>query len=314
MNSTPALELHQVSKSFKQVKAVQQVDLNIKQGQAVALLGPNGAGKTTLMDLIEGVQVPDSGTIHIFGKSWQKNAKELRQMIGVAFQETLLFDKLTVLETLNLFRSFYSPPHRSSEEILQTVGLAEHHAKHVITLSGGQRQKLVLGLSLINYPKMILLDEPSTGLDPNSRREIWYVLQALKQQNTTFVLTTHYMEEAEYLCDHIVIMNQGRIIEQGSVSDLLKDLQQTEIIELLISADLWYNKARFLLAEIPGVLETHWKESKLKATLLVQKITLVLPRILQALESNTIHVDGLECRRKNLDDLFITMTGRHLDE
>ena len=224
------IEVRNVFKSFKLVQAVRGIDLEISAGQFVAILGPNGAGKTTLVEMIEGIQQPDSGDILIMGKGWKGNEKNLRQVIGLSLQETHFIDKMTLWETLRLFGSFFRIGKARCEEVLNLVSLEEKRNAWVVNLSGGQRQRLALGIALLNQPKILLLDEPTTGLDPNARREIWAILRKLKdQQNTSLILTTHYMEEAEQLCDYIVIIDHGKILKQGPINDLLGEIQNLSV-------------------------------------------------------------------------------------
>ena len=216
------IEVKDVHKSFKAVRAVRGVDLRIRRGEFVAILGPNGAGKTTLVEMIEGIQRPDRGEITILGRKWKGHADELHSVIGLSLQETRFVDKLRVTETLRLFASFYQLGQDRVDEIISIVGLEDKKRSYVVNLSGGQRQRLALGLSLINRPKVLLLDEPTTGLDPNARREIWAILRGLKKDSeTSLILTTHYMEEAEQLCDTIVIMFEGKVLREGTLRDLL---------------------------------------------------------------------------------------------
>ncbi|MBS3757093.1 MAG: ABC transporter ATP-binding protein [Desulfobacterales bacterium] len=253
----PVVEVRDVYKAFKTVQAVRGVSLAIERAQFTALLGPNGAGKTTLVEMIEGIQKPDRGEIRILGKEWKSNADELHRAIGLSLQETRFIDKLTVWETLRLFASFYDLGKSRVGEILGIIGLAEKQNAYTVNLSGGQRQRLALGLSLINRPKILLLDEPTTGLDPNARREIWSILLDLKERTrTSLILTTHYMEEAEHLCDYILIMDRGEVLKEGTLEDLLE-------------AD-------------------HGDKA--------------------------VSPEDRQCRRKTLDDLFTSMTGRRLDE
>jgi ABC-2 type transport system ATP-binding protein len=218
----PVIEVKNVVKSFKTVQAVRGINLRIFQGQFVALLGPNGAGKTTLVEMIEGIQKPDQGEIFILGKKWKGNEDELRNVIGLSLQETRFIDKLTVRETVKLFASFFELDDAREKEIISVVGLEEKKKSYVVNLSGGQRQRLALGIALLNDPKILLLDEPTTGLDPNARREIWAILQKLKERSqTSLILTTHYMEEAEKLCDRIVIIDNGLILKEGTLEELL---------------------------------------------------------------------------------------------
>jgi ABC-2 type transport system ATP-binding protein len=222
MSAECVIEVRDVHKSFKDVKAVRGIDLSISRGQFVAILGPNGAGKTTLVEMIEGIQKPDRGEILITGKPWKGNEGELRNLIGLSLQETHFIDKLTVFETLRLFASFFALGKERVEEVIALVGLEEKRKAWVVNLSGGQRQRLALGIALLNNPAILLLDEPTTGLDPTARREIWSILMQLKaHEGTSMILTTHYMEEAERLCDRIVIIDHGTVLRQGTLAELL---------------------------------------------------------------------------------------------
>jgi len=216
------VDVRQVKKSFKDVHAVKGVDLKIRHGEFLALLGPNGAGKTTLVEMIEGIQHPDEGEIFIAGKQWKHHQAELHQIIGLSLQETRFMDKLTSYETMRLFASFYKLGEQRVDEVFKLIGLNEKKKAYVNNLSGGQRQRLALGVALLNKPKILLLDEPTTGLDPNARREIWNILLDLKKgMQTSMILTSHYMEEAEVLCDRIVIMDQGNILAEGTLQKIL---------------------------------------------------------------------------------------------
>ncbi|MFA4948667.1 MAG: ABC transporter ATP-binding protein, partial [Candidatus Krumholzibacteriia bacterium] len=206
-----------ISKSFKDVRAVRGVNLEIPRGQYIAILGPNGAGKTTLVEMIEGIQKPDAGEIRILDKSWSADEAHLRRIMGLSLQETAYIDKLTVEETLNLFASFFGLGIDVAPRILDLVNLADKRKSYVMNLSHGMRQRLSIGIALINEPEILILDEPTTGLDPVARREIWDILVDLKKKETSLILTTHYMEEAEYLCDYIVIMDKGSVIVEGTL-------------------------------------------------------------------------------------------------
>ncbi len=234
MKSDNVIEVKDVWKSFKTVQAVKGVSLNIARGQYTAILGPNGAGKTTLVEMIEGIQKPDSGSIRIMGKTWRGNEEELRRVIGLSLQETRFIDKLRVSETINLFGSFFNAPDERTDEVIEIVGLSEKRRSYVVNLSGGQRQRLALGIALINSPSILLLDEPTTGLDPNARREIWDILLKFRERfDASMILTTHYMEEAEVLCDKIIIMDNGVILKEGYKNDLLKEARSLD--DLFIS-------------------------------------------------------------------------------
>jgi ABC-2 type transport system ATP-binding protein len=225
----PVIEVKNVWKSFKTVQAVKGINLTIPKGQFIALLGPNGAGKTTLVEMIEGIQKPDSGEITIMGKHWKGNEDELHRIIGLSLQETRFIDKLRVNETLGLFASFFNLGRERVNEIIEIAGLEEKRKSLVVNLSGGQRQRLAIGIALINTPMILLLDEPTTGLDPNARREIWEILKRLKRESeTSMILTTHYMEEAEKLCDYVVIMDNGIILREGTTEQLLAEARNLD--------------------------------------------------------------------------------------
>ena len=228
------VEVTGVKKSFKEVHAVKGVSISIMPGEYVGLLGPNGAGKTTLVEMIEGIQKPDEGLITIAGKTWKANQSELHKLIGLSLQETRFIDRLSVFETAQLFASFYKLGNERVNEVIELVGLQEKKNAYVNNLSGGQRQRLALGIALLNKPAVLLLDEPTTGLDPHARREIWTILKALKEEgNTSLILTTHYMEEAEFLCDRIIIMDQGSILADGPLDTLLHDFDNARNLDEL---------------------------------------------------------------------------------
>ena len=218
------IEVNKVYKSFKDVQAVRGISLSIRPGEFVALLGPNGAGKTTLVEMMEGLRKPDSGEIRIQGKTWQEYENELRKIIGLSLQETRFTEKLTVRETLRLFASFFGLDEERVQEIIELTGLGNKHKSLTGTLSGGQRQRLAVAVALLNRPQILFLDEPTTGLDPHSRFDLWNILKTLKDKGkTTLILTTHYMEEAESLCDRIIIIDEGKILREGRLEELLNE-------------------------------------------------------------------------------------------
>jgi len=309
--ATPILEVTDVYKHFKEVKAVDGVSFTLHEGEFMALLGPNGAGKTTTVEMIEGIQQPTRGEIVIDGKSWQGHSHELHRIIGLSLQETRFIDKLTARETLLLFASFYGLPSARVDEVLGIVNLWEKRRSYTQNLSGGQRQKLALGIAMLNNARLLLLDEPTTGLDPAARREIWNILLDLKKNhNTSLILTTHYMEEAEYLCDRIIIMDKGKILAQGTLHQLLAENNAKEIIEFT-------NNEVFpesVISGETGILKLTWDEKTRKGKLIVQNIVEQLPVFLQRVEDNSIQLTNLECRKVTLDDLFISMTGKHLND
>jgi len=307
----PVIEVRDVYKSFKTVDAVRGVDLAIHPGQFVALLGPNGAGKTTLVEMIEGIQHPDRGDIFVMGKPWKGNEDELHRAIGLSLQETRFIDKLTVKETLRLFASFYDLDGDRVSEILATVGLAEKQDAYTVNLSGGQRQRLALGIALLNRPRILLLDEPTTGLDPNARREIWSILLDLKARGkTSLLLTTHYMEEAEQLCDYIMILDHGKVLQEGTLDQLLEAKTGEKIIEFALEES--GSSIHRFASDSPFPI--HWDPRNGRASIAIAHIESELPKFLRFLESHRAQLKTMECRRKTLDDLFTVLTGRRLSE
>ncbi|MDP7629604.1 MAG: ABC transporter ATP-binding protein [SAR324 cluster bacterium] len=308
---TPAvIEVRNVSKSFKDTDAVRNVNLRVDSGESVALLGPNGAGKTTLVEMIEGVQCPDCGEIHILGKTWAQDEYLLRQEMGLALQETRFQERLTVEETLGLFASFYRLQPERTHEVLHTVQLQNKCRTWVSQLSGGQRQRLALGIALLPRPRILILDEPTTGLDPNARRDLWKILEAFQATGTTLILTTHYMEEAEYLCERIVMMDQGQILAEGTLAQLLDQFGEGDLIEFVSEGAFPAEVAR----KLPGVLTCRWNPDTGQGRLTVQGIFETLPGFLELIKNSACSLTSLECRRRTLDDLFVAMSGRHLDE
>jgi ABC-2 type transport system ATP-binding protein len=228
--ATPALVLRGLRKTYKDVVAVDGLDLEVRPGECFGLLGPNGAGKTTTIEICEGLTAPDAGEVQILGESWHTGGASLRQRLGISLQETQFSEKLTVSETLRLFRSFYRSP-RPLEEVLDAVQLGEKRAGRVGQLSGGQKQRLALACALVADPELFFLDEPTTGLDPQSRRQLWELIERVKRAGRTVVLTTHYMEEAERLCDRVAIVDHGKVIALGTPRQLVASLGAQHVVE-----------------------------------------------------------------------------------
>lgn len=299
-----------VIKSFGSVKAVQGVDFQLSRGEYVALLGPNGAGKTTFVEMIEGIRHPDKGEILIKGKKLKDNKEELYGIMGISFQETKLFEKITTIEILKVFGSFYNARETKVEETLKKIGLEEKRKAFTKNLSGGQRQRLALGIALLNDPEILILDEPTTGLDPTARREIWDILMNLKKEkSTSLILTTHYMEEASYLCDRIVIMDSGKIITEGSLKELLAREHLNNIAEF------------GLLEEIPedighniNGLEVTWEREKRRGICKLDNVPRDLPFLFSYFEKNNFTIKDFDYHKPTLDDLFLLKTGRRLGD
>jgi ABC-2 type transport system ATP-binding protein len=307
----PSLLLHGLRKAFADVVAVDGLDLEVPPGECFGLLGPNGAGKTTTIEICEGLTAPDAGTVKLLGIEWHTGAAELRQRIGIQLQETQFPDKLTVEETLRLFRSFYHHG-LSVEESIRTAQLEEKRTSRVGTLSGGQKQRLAMACALVGDPELLFLDEPTTGLDPQARRHLWDLVDELKQAGRTIILTTHYMEEAERLCDRVAIMDHGRIIALGTTPQLVASVGAEHIVEFAVAGreagDGAVNAA--LLTAIPGV-QSHRVDTGLHQ-LSVMELHTAVPRIFAALTAQGLHLSEFRTHSATLEDVFVNLTGRTL--
>lgn len=311
MSDSFVIEVKDVWKSFKTVQAVRGINLRIPKGQFIALLGPNGAGKTTLVEMIEGIQKPDSGEITIMGRHWKGNEDALHRIIGLSLQETRFIDKLRVTETLRLFASFFNLGNNRVDEIINIVGLEEKRKSYVVNLSGGQRQRLAIGIALINNPAILLLDEPTTGLDPNARREIWDILGSLKEKSqTSMILTTHYMEEAETLCDYIVIIDNGTILREGTLQQLLEEDTTEKVVEFTSATPIDFDSHDLTSSSF----RIRQGENNDRGTVILRDFDTELPSFMSFMKSKGIALKNMECRRRTLDDLFVTLTGRKINE
>ncbi len=305
-----AISLENINKFFGRLHAVKNLNLKIPKGIYLALLGPNGAGKTTLVEMIEGIQTPSSGKISIFGMNWKEHERELRKILGFSLQETRFIDKLTTEETLSLFASLYSAPKSKVKEMLELTGLDSKAKSYTENLSGGQKQKLALCVAIINSPKLLILDEPTTGLDPKARREIWDILLKLKTQNTTMILTTHYMEEAEKLCDRIVFVNNGTILADGTLQELLLSKNMSDYIEIESEQEIDSS----LLFNLPKIKSVTQQENRKKLQIYTHDSTEFLEHFFHYIREKNIKIKSLQSRKMTLDDLFLKLSGRHLED
>ncbi len=300
-----ALDIRGLRKAFPKVVAVDGLDLQVRRGEVFGLLGPNGAGKTTTLEMAEGLQQPDAGEIHVLGLDWKRSAREIRTRIGVQLQATSLFNKITPREALDLLGGYY-PKRRGTDELLDLVQLQEKADAYHVTLSGGQQQRLALALALVNDPELVFLDEPTTGLDPQARRSLWEVVRKMKADGRTVVLTTHYMDEAEALCDRLAIMDHGRIIATGTPASLIAQLQIPSVIELTFDGPA-PDPLPFAqrLGTAVEAKEDLWE-------IATQDPKTLLPRLLEAAEQSALPYQQLHVRRATLEDVFLHRTGRSL--
>jgi ABC-2 type transport system ATP-binding protein len=315
---TPVIRCQNLVKTYEgrpPVEAVRGLDLEVAEGECFGLLGPNGAGKTTTIEIMEGLLAPTSGSVEILGRQWGKDDDAIRQRIGISFQETKLSEKLSVCETLTLFRSFYE---RGTDpaEVMEQVELTEKAKSWVGKLSGGQRQRLAVACALVGDPALLFLDEPTTGLDPKSRRQLWEIIRNYRRQGRTILLTTHYLDEAERLCDHVAIVDRGKVIAQGTPRELIVSLGGEHVIEFTLGDDS--NGATEmsgdldLFSRLPAVQSVHTDHGRI--CLSVGEPHRTLPALLNTLEERRWPLSSLSTRHASLEDVFVKLAGRHLDD
>ena len=308
----PSLLLRGLRKTFSDVVAVDGIDLQVAPGECFGLLGPNGAGKTTTIEICEGLTDPDSGQVELLGMNWREHSSKLRQRIGLQLQETQFPDKLTVEETIRLFRSFF---HHgiSVDESIKTAQLEEKRKSRVVGLSGGQKQRLAMACALVGDPELLFLDEPTTGLDPQARRHLWDLVDALKHAGRTIILTTHYMDEAERLCDRVAIMDHGKIIAQGTPQQLIGSIGGEHIVEFSVgpvSPEGERTLDPALLLAIDGV-HSHRVDAGLHQ-LSVHELHTTVPRIFAVLAAEGHALSDFRTHSATLEDVFVGLTGRNL--
>jgi ABC-2 type transport system ATP-binding protein len=300
-----AIEVRGLVKRFDEVVAVNGLELEVKRGECVGLLGPNGAGKTTTLEILEGLQRPTAGQARVLGLSWETDAERLRARVGVQLQETRLYERFTVKETLEFFRGFYARG-ADVEALISGVKLQEKRDAYVMNLSGGQRQSLAVATALVSEPELVFLDEPTTGLDPQARRAIWDFITSLKERGCTVVLTTHYMEEAERLCDRVFIVDRGRVVAQGTARELIRKLGGAHIIDFSTHPRL----ERDVFSEVPGVREVLPREEGWVIS--VEELAPAVSALLAVAARDGSSLAGLTVRPATLDDVFVAMTGRSM--
>lgn len=308
-----AIECRDLRKTYDgKVEAVRGLNLDIQVGECFGLLGPNGAGKTTTIEILEGLLAPTSGEVFILGHTWSENEREMREWLGISLQETRLSEKLTVRETIELFASFYREP-RSSHDVLEQLELTEKADSWVGKLSGGQRQRLAVATALVCNPKILFLDEPTTGLDPQSRRQLWDIIRAFQRDGGTVLLTTHYMDEAERLCDRLAIVDHGQVIADGSPADLIDRLGGHHVVEFSVSNNTGEAHAdSHAWRSLPSVESVRADDGLI--ALNVKQPHLTIPALLEAIDRQGRALQHLTTRQASLEDVFVRLTGRHLRE
>jgi len=300
-----ALSVRGVRKRYPKVLAVDDLDLDVLRGEVFGLLGPNGAGKTTTLEIMEGLTPADAGSVEVLGLDLRQHGREIRSRFGVQLQSTSLYNKITPREALDLYGSYY-PRRRPTTELLELVQLVDKADAYHVTLSGGQQQRLAVALALVNEPELVFLDEPTTGLDPQARRSLWDVVRRMKAEGRTVILTTHYMEEAEALCDRLAIMDHGRILTSGTPLGLVQELNIPSVVELAFDgvapdAASFAQKIGQPVLVRGGLWEIASGDPKA-----------LLPGLLGAAEAESVPFSQIHVRRATLEDVFLHRTGRSL--
>jgi ABC-2 type transport system ATP-binding protein len=313
MNSSQPspLRVQGLRKAYADVVAVDGLDLEIAPGECFGLLGPNGAGKTTTIEICEGLLQPDAGEVSVLGLRWDRNEQELRERLGVQLQETQLSEKLTVAETLRLFRSFFRTG-VDVDTVIARVQLEEKRNSRVGKLSGGQKQRLALACSLVGDPDLLFLDEPTTGLDPQSRRQLWELIDEFKTSGKTTVLTTHYMDEAEMLCDRVAIVDHGKVIALGSPRQLIESLGAEHVVEFGLAEGQTGGVTIDMLTALPGVQGARSLADGYELS--VGELHRAVPALLSVLAERKLELSKLTTHSATLEDVFVHLTGRQLRE
>jgi ABC-2 type transport system ATP-binding protein len=301
----PAISVRDLRKRYGDVQAVDGVSFDVRRGEVFGMLGPNGAGKTTTVEIMEGLRAPDAGEVKVLGLDATRETAQLRERIGVQLQTAALYPNLTVTETIELFRSFFRRA-RPTGELIDALDLGERRNARTKVLSGGQRQRLSVALALVNDPEVLFLDEPTTGMDPQARRSLWDLVRGLAEGGTTILLTTHYMEEAEVLCDRVAIMDHGRVLELGGVEELV----QRRFHELSVRFDDLPELSDAVLSELPGVARVMRDDGV--AALYTRDVAGTIGGLLGATADRGTEPGNLTVRRATLEDVFLDLTGKAL--
>jgi ABC-2 type transport system ATP-binding protein len=302
-----AIEVEDLQKSYGELKAVDGLSFTVEQGEVFGLLGPNGAGKTTTVEILIGLRQRDGGDVRVMGFDPDRESEAVKAQIGVQLQQTQLFPLLSVEEVLKLFASFYSNA-AEIESLLTLVGLQERRKAKFQHLSGGQKQRLSLALTLINDPEIVFLDEPTTGLDPQARRQLWDIVEQMREQGKTVLLTTHYMEEAEVLCQRVAVIDHGKILALGTPRELIDEYVPERAIELALPEQTALSR----LESTPGVTHVDVRDSS--ALIRTADLRESLSALLQETSDDTLDLDTLRIQRGTLEDVFLHLTGRTIRE
>ena len=303
----PALRVQNLRKAYKDVVAVDGLDLEVRAGECFGLLGPNGAGKTTTIEICEGLTEADSGDVQVLGLDWNRDADELRQRLGIQLQETQLSEKLSVYETVRLFRSFFRKG-PSPAEVIAMVQLEEKSNSRVGELSGGQKQRLALACALVSDPDFLFLDEPTTGLDPQARRQLWDLIDVFKSGGRSILLTTHYMDEAERLCERVAIMDHGRVIAMGTPRELIASIGIEHLVEFSVPPGDALDLEP--LRRLDGVRHVHTENGSVRMQ--VTELHRAVPALLHELGRQAVPLTELRTHSASLEDVFVALTGRSL--
>jgi ABC-2 type transport system ATP-binding protein len=308
-DDTPALRCRGLVKRYGALVAVDGLDLEVRRGECFGMLGPNGAGKTTTVEVLEGLKTPDAGEVEVLGQAWRGDGLALRSRIGIQLQETKFPEKLRVSEVIALFRSFY-PSGLGVTETLRLVELQEKVGAYVRTLSGGQKQRLSLACALVGDPELVFLDEPTTGLDPQSRRQAWEIIEGFKARARTVLLTTHYMEEAARLCDRVAIIDHGRLIALGTPRELVASLGAEHVVEFAVEEAAEAALALGELEGLPSVERAAREDGSWRLT--VREVHRAVPALLAVLAERGASPTHLTTHHATLEDVFMALTGRSL--
>lgn len=301
------IKVNNLCKTYGNIKAVNRISFSVSKGEIFGMLGPNGAGKTTTMEIVEGIRNADSGEVEVLGINIRQHQRWVKANIGVQLQTTSLYPRLCVREVLDLFGSFF-PRRVPADKLIEMVGLEDSRSKRCSNLSGGQQQRLSVALALVNNPRILFLDEPTSGLDPQSRHNIWNVIEYVRSKGKAVFLTTHYMEEAERLCDRVAIIDCGKIIATDRPDTLISQHFQEEAIEFELDQRI----DEQVFQQVAGVTNAQLDNGKV--IIYSSSVPVTISALLELAEQRSIQLTNLYVRRATLEDVFLKLTGRRIRE